>query len=179
MLFLVPEVDCLRVYSSLKHEIIRAVPQSIVTIYSPDSNSCGRRLFELYDEFQNRKSDVSLLRGESEEERKILKEGIIECLEAASEDLSTIYQQKLLKCAQFGKCFFDGMIKSMKEEMNGEFEKEEEEGEKKGEGEGEGESIQEGENQEIDIVSFFQETTHHLRVLNTLRDDKVIFESFN
>ena len=67
-----------------------------------------------------------------------------ECLEAAQDELSTIQQEELLSCARFGKCFLDG--------VGGEEAKEE----------------------ERSIAEQFQLTARSLRVLNALRDPKVL-----
>lgn len=50
-----------------------------------------------------------MLQGETAEERAALLDGVLECLDAAEDELSTIQQEKLLRSAQFGKCFLDGM----------------------------------------------------------------------
>lgn len=156
-LFLVPEMDCLRVYSSLKHEIIRCVPLAIASTYLAESASCGAQLRRSFEQYSHHVGSVDLLRGETPEERHLLREGVIECLEAAEEELSTIQQEELLRSAQFGKCFLDGIREPIQSEESQE-------------------SIptESNEPKEINIVDRFQEVTHTLRVLNTLRDPSVL-----
>ena len=62
-----------------------------------------------FDQFSHHVGNVDLLQGETAEERVALLDGVLECLDAAEDELSTIQQEKLLRSAQFGKCFLDGM----------------------------------------------------------------------
>ena len=62
-----------------------------------------------FDQFSRHVGNVDLLQGETAEERAALLDGVLECLDAAEDELSTIQQEKLLRSAQFGKCFLDGM----------------------------------------------------------------------
>lgn len=157
-------MDCLRVYSSLKHEIIRCVPLAIASTYLAESASCGAQLRRSFEQYSHHVGSVDLLRGETSEERHLLREGVIECLEAAEEELSTIQQEELLRSAQFGKCFLDGIREPIQSE------------EPQDSQESVDQSIPKESNEpkEINIVDRFQEVTHTLRVLNTLRDPSVL-----
>ena len=62
-----------------------------------------------FDQFSRHVGNVDLLQGETAEECAALLDGVLECLDAAEDELSTIQQEKLLRSAQFGKCFLDGM----------------------------------------------------------------------
>ena len=62
-----------------------------------------------FDQFSRHVGNVDLLQGETAEERAALLDGVLECLDAAEDELSTIQQEKLVRSAQFGKCFLDGM----------------------------------------------------------------------
>lgn len=166
-LFLVPEMDCLRVYSSLKHEIIRCVPLAIASTYLAESASCGAQLRRSFEQYSHHVGSVDLLRGETPEERHLLREGVIECLEAAEEELSTIQQEELLRSAQFGKCFLDGIREPIQSE-------ESQESQDPQESVDQSIPTESNEPKEINIVDRFQEVTHTLRVLNTLRDPSVL-----
>lgn len=169
-LFLVPEMDCLRVYSSLKHEIIRCVPLAIASTYLAESASCGAQLRRSFEQYSHHVGSVDLLRGETPEERHLLREGVIECLEAAEEELSTIQQEELLRSAQFGKCFLDGI----REPIQSEESQESQESQDPQESVDQSIPTESNEPKEINIVDRFQEVTHTLRVLNTLRDPSVL-----
>ena len=105
--FFVTECDSLRIYSSLKHEIIRRVPDSILRVYM-DNLSCGAALRNAHSDFMSHRGDVELPSNNTEEEREYLKEGVLDCLDAAESELSTLCQEELLRSARFGKCFLDG-----------------------------------------------------------------------
>ena len=105
--FFITECDSLRVYSSLKHEIIRRVPDSILRVYMDDL-SCGAALRKAHADFMSHRGDVELPSNNTEEEREYLREGVLDCLDAAESELSTLCQEELLRSARFGKCFLDG-----------------------------------------------------------------------
>lgn len=109
-----------------------------------------------HEQFIQHVGNVRLLRGEIPEEHHILQEGVMECLEAAEEELSTIQQEELLRSAKFGKCFLDGV------EVTSE----------NAETEQESETVPK-EPETVSITTRFQEVSHTLRVLNTLRDPSV------
>lgn len=121
------------------------MPPASISVYTPESESYGARLRRSHEQFIRHEGNVTLLRGDTEEERQALEEGVKECLEAAQDELSTIQQEELLSCARFGKCFLDGVI--------------------------EGEEAKE---EEKSIAEQFQLTARSLRVLNALRDPKVL-----
>ena len=85
------------------------MPVAISSTLLPESKSCGAMLRGAFDQFSRHVGNVDLLQGETAEERAALLDGVLECLDAAEDELSTIQQEKLLRSAQFGKCFLDGM----------------------------------------------------------------------
>ena len=85
------------------------MPVAISSTLLPESKSCGAMLRSTFDQFSRHVGNVDLLQGETAEERAALLDGVLECLDAAEDELSTIQQEKLLRSAQFGKCFLDGM----------------------------------------------------------------------
>lgn len=85
------------------------MPVAISSTLLPESKSCGAMLRSAFDQFSRHVGNVDLLQGETAEERAALLDGVLECLDAAEDELSTIQQEKLLRSAQFGKCFLDGM----------------------------------------------------------------------
>jgi len=85
------------------------VPVAISSTLLPESKSYGAMLRGAFDQFSRHVGNVDLLQGETAEERAALLDGVLECLDAAEDELSTIQQEKLLRSAQFGKCFLDGM----------------------------------------------------------------------
>ena len=161
-------------FSSLKHEIIRCVPPAIASLYLPESTSYGAQLRHSFEQYTHHIGSVDLLRGETEEERRLLREGVFECLEAASEELSTIQQEELLRSAQFGKCFLDGVTDHthLLEQADSSEQVEQVEQVEQTEQTEQTDSVE-----EVDMVKRFQEVTHTLRVLNTLRDPSVFLSS--
>lgn len=85
------------------------MPVAISSTLLPESKSYGAMLRGAFDQFSRHVGNVDLLQGETAEERAALLDGVLECLDAAEDELSTIQQEKLLRSAQFGKCFLDGM----------------------------------------------------------------------
>ena len=85
------------------------MPVAISSTLLPESKSCGAMLRGAFDQFSRHVGNVDLLQDETAEERAALLDGVLECLDAAEDELSTIQQEKLLRSAQFGKCFLDGM----------------------------------------------------------------------
>ena len=132
-------------------------------MYSGQDDSCGAQLRQSHEQFIQHVGNVRLLRGEIREERHILQEGVMECLEAAEEELSTIQQEELLRSAKFGKCFLDGV------EVTSESTETEQESESVSK---ESEPVPK-EPESVSITTRFQEVSHTLRVLNTLRDPSV------
>ena len=59
-LFLVQEIDCLRIISKNRHEIIRSVPPSIYNVYMEGSESFGALLRKTFNQFSQKISDVDI-----------------------------------------------------------------------------------------------------------------------
>lgn len=154
------------------------MPVAISSTLLPESKSYGAMLRGAFDQFSRHVGNVDLLQGETAEERAALLDGVLECLDAAEDELSTIQQEKLLRSAQFGKCFLDGMdpVPEAAEAADATAEPAvstasatttapapaapSAEAEKAGE-------------DAPSIVTRFQEVCHTLRVLNMLRDPSV------
>lgn len=85
------------------------VPETIVGVFSDLAGNCGAQLRHTYEQFKHRVGDVPLFRGEEGEKERWLA-GVSECLAGAVEEVSTIRQEELLRAAQFGKCFLDGVF---------------------------------------------------------------------
>ena len=143
-----------------------------------------------FDQFTHHVGNVNLLQGETPEERELLYDGVMECLEAAEDELSTIQQEKLLRSAQFGKCFLDG-VEEMKEAQQSQDTQPAQSTQSQDTQPAQptqsqdtqpaqptqSQDTQEGEKAEArdpaEIVRRFQEVCHTLRVLNMLRDPSV------
>lgn len=96
------------------------VPETIVGVFSDLAGNCGAQLRHTYEQFKHRAGDVPLFRGEEGEKERWLA-GVSECLAGAVEEVSTIRQEELLRAAQFGKCFLDGVSPAGDEALVGKF----------------------------------------------------------
>lgn len=148
-----------------------------------------------FDQFSHHVGNVDLLQGETAEERVALLDGVLECLDAAEDELSTIQQEKLLRSAQFGKCFLDGMddlpspdaadaidaantaeavnASNAAEAVDASATEPAATAATAPAAPAAPASTAEGEKESQNIVTRFQEVCHTLRVLNMLRDPSV------
>ena len=131
-----------------------------------------------FDQFSRHVGNVDLLQGETAEERAALLDGVLECLDAAEDELSTIQQEKLLRSAQFGKCFLDGMdpVPEAAEAADATVEPAVSTASAASAAPAPAAPSVEAEKAGEDapsIVTRFQEVCHTLRVLNMLRDPSV------
>ena len=104
-LFLVQEIDCLRIISKNRHEIIRSVPPSIYNVYMEGSESFGALLRKTFNQFSQKISDVDIKEGLSDLSMEQVLEGIEECSQAAVEELSTVLQEELLRTVNYAQSF--------------------------------------------------------------------------
>ncbi|GAX81388.1 hypothetical protein CEUSTIGMA_g8819.t1 [Chlamydomonas eustigma] len=101
--WMVPEVDGLRLVSGTRHEILRRLPQSLSDIFKPGSTSPSAMLWEGRDLYEQRSARADrVLRGMSAEE---LQSAVAACIEAAGLDLNPSRQKALLRAACFGAAF--------------------------------------------------------------------------
>eukprot|EP01091_Cochliopodium_minus_P012283 TRINITY_DN3690_c0_g1_i2.p1 TRINITY_DN3690_c0_g1~~TRINITY_DN3690_c0_g1_i2.p1 ORF type:complete len:729 (+),score=195.87 TRINITY_DN3690_c0_g1_i2:187-2187(+) len=105
-IYLVPELDGIRIFSSKQCEMLQKVPDTTEDIFKIASTAPSALLFEAYKNFEkkNPKADEML--------RSIKKEGYLpkaidECIEAASYEFDVNRQRKLLSAAGYGKSFLD------------------------------------------------------------------------
>ncbi|XP_055906009.1 vacuolar protein sorting-associated protein 16 homolog [Eupeodes corollae] len=101
-IFLVPELDGVRIITNSTHEMIQKVPKCVQNIFAINSQEPSSFLFEAQKKFQERshQSDeyLSLFRGKMEI-------AVDECIEAAGYEFCPETQKSLIKTAYFGKGF--------------------------------------------------------------------------
>uniref|UniRef100_A0A7S4PFI6 Vacuolar protein sorting-associated protein 16 homolog n=1 Tax=Guillardia theta TaxID=55529 RepID=A0A7S4PFI6_GUITH len=102
--FLLPEMDGVRIISSSRCEFLHRVPDSVVDIFKIGSCTPGAILFDALEllEKNDAKADENI-RGI----RDSLPEAISVCLDAASHEFSVELQKQLLKAASYGSCFLE------------------------------------------------------------------------
>ena len=102
--YLAPERDCCRIYSSCCHELIRRVPTSIEEIQRIGSTSSSALLYDAMEAF-----DAGEVRGDENiravQEKGKLDKAIKQCLQAAGQCFSPLLQRNLLRAASYGKSF--------------------------------------------------------------------------
>ena len=104
-LFLVQEVDCLRIISKNKHEILRSVPPTLYNVCMEGSESSGALLRRTFEQFTQRKSVMGAKGGIGDLTRDQIIEGIRECYTAALDELSGFIQEGLLHAVNYGQSF--------------------------------------------------------------------------
>ena len=104
-LFLVPEIDSLRIYSKSKHDILRAVPPALFNIMMTGSESPGSLLRKNFNQFTQKNSEMETKEGLGELSNDQIIEGIESCIEASQVELSTFLQESLLRSANYGQMF--------------------------------------------------------------------------
>lgn len=104
-LFLVQEIDSLRVISRSRHEIIRSVPPSIYNVYMEGSESSGSLLRKNFSRYTQKKGDMDMKIGVGDMTTEQVLEGIQECLKAAEDELSTFLQEELLRSVSYGQAY--------------------------------------------------------------------------
>uniref|UniRef100_A0A8D8TGF9 Vacuolar protein sorting-associated protein 16 homolog n=1 Tax=Cacopsylla melanoneura TaxID=428564 RepID=A0A8D8TGF9_9HEMI len=100
--FLVSEIDCVRVLSAESHHIIQCVPTVVQEIFQINSESPGCFLLEASKQFQKRSHRAN-------EYIHIVKpkisSAVTQCIQAAGHEFNASIQKSLMTAAQFGKCF--------------------------------------------------------------------------
>ena len=75
--------------------------------YMVGSQSAGSKLRHAFFQYSQRACEKSMGEGVGDFTEEELKEGIAECAEAATEELSTLLQEELLRSVQYGEEFVD------------------------------------------------------------------------
>ncbi|KAH8278657.1 hypothetical protein KR018_006656 [Drosophila ironensis] len=105
VMFLVAEMDGVRIITQTSHEMIQRLPKCVENIFAVNSQEPASYLFEAQKKFEEEsyKSDeyLSMCRGK-------LDEAVSECIEAASFEFCPETQKSLLRTAYFGKGFIRG-----------------------------------------------------------------------
>ncbi|KAF9570847.1 hypothetical protein EC968_001335 [Mortierella alpina] len=103
-IFLIPEIDGVRVISSEKCEFLQKVPDVTENIFKIGSTAPAAMLYDALDHFEKKspKADENI-----RSIRLELSEAVEACIEAAGHEISHQYQRSLLKAASFGKCFLE------------------------------------------------------------------------
>lgn len=98
------EVDGIKIISSGKCEVLRALPPSYVNIFKINSSAKAKDLYEAYEDYEQRQASYE---NNILTEKKGLQEAVEECIDAACFELSTTEQLRLLRAAHFGKTFLN------------------------------------------------------------------------
>ncbi|CAM0139156.1 Vacuolar protein sorting-associated protein 16 [Umbelopsis sp. WA50703] len=103
-IYLIPEIDGVRVITADKCEFLQKVPSVTEDIFAIGSTSPSAMLFDALDHFDRKspKADENI-----RSIRADLVDAVDNCIEAAGHEFSEHYQRLLLKAAAFGKCFLD------------------------------------------------------------------------
>ncbi|KAG0040394.1 hypothetical protein BGZ82_003119 [Podila clonocystis] len=103
-IFMIPEVDGVRIISSEKCEFLQKVPAVTEDIFKIGSTAPGAMLYDALDHFEKKspKADENI-----RSIRLELADAVEACIEAAGHEINHQYQRSLLKAASFGKCFLE------------------------------------------------------------------------
>lgn len=101
---LIPDIDGIRVISNRKCEFLQKVPESTESIFSLQSQSSAKTLYQANEYFEKKdpRSD-ELLRSINDD----LANAVTITIDAASMEYDPVRQQKLLKAASLGKIFLE------------------------------------------------------------------------
>jgi len=99
---LIPELDCMRIFSDEKCEILKIVPETYSNIFLPTSRAKSADLYNAFLEHSERNvaAETSII-----EDKKGLDEGVKNLLDAAYFEIDPKEQKILLGAAGFGKSF--------------------------------------------------------------------------
>lgn len=104
-IFLIPEMDGVRVLSNGLHELIQKVPKCVTNIFGISISEPSSFLFESHRRFCERSH-------QSDEYLCLILEkidtAVAECIEAAGYEFDTDTQKSLIRAAHFGKGFIKG-----------------------------------------------------------------------
>ncbi|KAG0268380.1 hypothetical protein DFQ27_006874 [Actinomortierella ambigua] len=103
-IYLIPEIDGVRIISSEKCEFLQKVPSVTEDIFKIGSTAPAAMLYDALDHFERRspKADENI-RSISLE----LTDAVEACIEAAGLEMDHQYQRSLMKAASFGKSFLE------------------------------------------------------------------------
>lgn len=104
--FLVPEIDGIRIISNTQHELLQKVPEVVQKIFRINSTEPGSFLLEASKQFQkgSHKANEYICLVKSD-----LETAVNQCIEAVGYEFDTDIQKTLVRAAQFGKCFIPDM----------------------------------------------------------------------
>lgn len=104
-IFLIPEMDGVRVLTNMYHELIQKVPKCVGNIFGMSITEPSTFLFEAHQKFCERSH-------QSDEYLCLILDkieiAVTECIEAAGYEFDTETQKSLIRAAQFGKGFIKG-----------------------------------------------------------------------
>lgn len=101
-IFLIAEMDCVRILTNGYLEMIQEVPKCVNNIFAINSQEPSSWLFEAHKKYEEKshQSDEYLCMIKNK-----LPESVDECIEAAGYEFDTITQKSLIRAAYFGKSF--------------------------------------------------------------------------
>jgi hypothetical protein len=104
-IYLVPEPDGTRIFSSRQCEFLQRVPNVVESVLKMGSTTPGAMLLAAWEWFQKKsaKADDTL----RHDIKQQLSEAVDHCIEAAAHEFDPSMQRKLLKAAAYGKAFID------------------------------------------------------------------------
>lgn len=101
-IYLIPEMDCVRILTNGYHEMIQKIPKCVTNIFAINSQAPSSFLFEAHKKFLEKSH-------QSNEYLCLIKDNLIqavdECIEAAGYEIDSETQKSLIKAAYFGKAF--------------------------------------------------------------------------
>ncbi|XP_066259281.1 vacuolar protein sorting-associated protein 16 homolog isoform X2 [Euwallacea similis] len=100
--YLVAEIDGVRIISNAHHELLQKVPEVVQKIFRINSTEPGSFLLEASKQFQkgSHKANEYITLVKSK-----LEEAVNQCLDAVGYEFDPEIQKMLIRAAQFGKCF--------------------------------------------------------------------------
>jgi hypothetical protein len=101
-IFLIPELDGLRIIGNTSHELLHRVPTVVEDVFKIGSMSPGAMLYDASQEFVKRSP-------RTDEYIRMIKDkldaAVKQCITAAGQEFEPSKQKLLLRAASFGKCF--------------------------------------------------------------------------
>lgn len=103
-IYLIPEIDGVRIFSSDRCEFLEKVPNVTEEIFKIGSTAPAAMLFDALEHFDKRspKADENI-----RSIRPELADAVDACIEAAGHEFNQVRQRSLLKAAAFGKTFLE------------------------------------------------------------------------
>ncbi|GAB0090509.1 Vacuolar protein sorting-associated protein 16 homolog [Sergentomyia squamirostris] len=101
-IFLIPEMDCVRVLTNGCHEVIQKIPKCVTNIFAINSQESSSFLFEAHKKYLEKSH-------QSDEYLCLIKDSlelaVSECIDAAGYEFDPETQKSLIRAAYFGKAF--------------------------------------------------------------------------